>query len=99
VWEYAQYPLIAFVALAAAANATTGQLLVLGYGVVVVIRRLPSRQVFGLALVILVSVPLFQALGLPGISENAAIYVYELLVIGTIRAILELNKHDLNRQI
>ena len=99
VWEYAQYPLVAIVALAGADNTTIGQLLVLVYGIVVVVWRLPSKQVFMLALILLVSVPLFQALGLPGISENAAIYVYELLVVATIRAILELNKHDLSHQI
>jgi hypothetical protein len=92
VWEFAQYPLVAVVALAAAANADLGQLLVLIYGVVIVGWRLPSKQVFVLALVLLVSVPIFQVLSLPGISENAAIYVYELLVVGTIRAILELSQ-------
>jgi hypothetical protein len=92
LWEFAQYPLVAAIALTAAANVDLGQLMILVYGVIVVGWRRPSKQVFVLALVILVSVPIFQALNLPGISENAAIYVYELLVVGTIRAILELNQ-------
>ncbi len=92
VWEIAQYPLIALVSLAAAANATVGQFIILGYALVVLIRRQPSQLSFGLALVLLVTVPLFQAIGQPSIAENAAIYVYELLVVGTIGAILELKQ-------
>ncbi len=91
VWEYAQYPLIAIVALTAAASSTLGQILILIYAVIVLfIRRQSSRLSFGLALVILLAVPLFQIIGQSGIAENAAIYVYELLVVGTIGAILEL---------
>jgi hypothetical protein len=91
VWEFAQYPAIAIVALAAAASATVGQILILVYAVaVVLVRRQPSRLTFGLALVILLAIPVFQILGQAGIAENAAIYVYELLVVGTISAILEL---------
>lgn len=92
VWGLAQYPLFATAALVAAANSTFGQLLVLGYALVVVIQRRPSQLSFGLALIILISVPLFQGIGQPGIAENAAIYVYELLVVGTISAILELKQ-------
>jgi len=93
VWNISQYPLLAIVALSAAASSTVGQLFVLAYAFfAIVIRRQPSGLSFGLALVILVAVPLFEALGRPGIAENAAIYVYELLVVGTIGAILEL-KH------
>ncbi len=90
-WEYAQYPLIATVALVAAINTTIGQLIVLAYAVAVVfIWRQPSRLTFALAFIILLSVGLFQIINQPDIAENAAIYVYELLVVGTISAILEL---------
>lgn len=92
-WEIAQYPLLAGVALGAAASSTFGQAILLAYAVVVLaVKRQPSQLSFGLALILLLAVPLFQLIGQPAIAENAAIYVYELLVIGTIAAILEL-KH------
>lgn len=94
VWDIAQYPVLAIVALAAAANSTFGQLLVLGYALIVLfVRRQSSGLSFGLALIILLAVPLFQAIGHAGIAENAAIYVYELLVVGTISAIMELRRN------
>jgi hypothetical protein len=84
--------LIAAVALGAAASSTFGQAMVAVYGLVVIFTRQNSQVTFGLALVILISVPLFQALGQPGIAGVAAIYVFELLVVGTIQAILELKQ-------
>jgi hypothetical protein len=92
LWEYAQYPLIALLSLGAAASSTFGQAVILGYALAVLIRRKPSRLSFGLALILLITIPLFQGIGQPSIAENAAIYVYELLVVGTISAILELKK-------
>ncbi len=95
LWDYGQYPLFSIVALAAAASATIGQWLVAAYAVyAVLIRRQSSSLTFGLALIILVAIPVFQLLGQSGIAENAAIYVYELLVIGTIQAIIELKLAD-----
>lgn len=91
-WALAQYPLIAVGALAAAFNATAGQALVGLFALYVIIRRPGSRLSFGVALFILLTIPLFQVLGRDGIAENAAIYVYELLVIGTISALFELRK-------
>jgi hypothetical protein len=88
-----QYPLIAGLALGASINTTFGQLIILVYAVIVIIfRRNTSALSFGLALLILISVPIFSAIGQSAISENAAIYVYELLVVGTIQAIVELKK-------
>lgn len=90
--DWLQYPLFAAGALAAAFNSTAGQIMVLIYGLFSLWRRLPARLSFGAALFVLLTIPLFQALGRSGIAENAAIYVYELLVIGTISAVIELRK-------
>ena len=53
LWDFAQYPVIAAVALGASANSTFGQLVLAGYGLTaILIRRLPSSLTFTLALVI-----------------------------------------------
>lgn len=92
--EWGSYPVIAVAALAAAYSATAGQVLVAAYAVVALgwIRR--SRATFAVALFLVVTIPLFEAIGQSGIAQNAATYVYELLVIGTIQAIIELAKTD-----
>ena len=87
-----QYPLLAAIALIAAYSATAGQVLVLLFGIFALVRRLDSRYAFGAALFLLVTIPLFSAIGQSGIAQNAAIYVYELLVVGTIMAVLELRR-------
>lgn len=93
VWDYTQYPLFAALALVASVNAMFGQSAILAYAVIVlVLRRKPSSLSFVLALIILISIPIFTLIGQPTIAENAAIYVYELLVVGTIQAILELKQ-------
>jgi hypothetical protein len=90
--ELVQYPLIAAAALGAAYSATIGQWLILAYGLIAIFTRRPSRLSFGMALFLLITIPFFQALGQSGIAENAAIYTYELLVVGTIQTVLELRK-------
>jgi hypothetical protein len=90
--ELLQYPLIAAAALGAAYSSSIGQWLVLAYAVVVLVTRRSSRLSFGVALFLLITIPFFQALGQSGIAENAAIYTYELLVVGTIQALMELRK-------
>ena len=93
VWDYTQYPLFAVLALIASVNATFGQSAILAYAVIVlVLRRKPSSWSFVIALIILISIPIFTLIGQPTIAENAAIYVYELLVVGTIQAILEMKQ-------
>ncbi|HEY6736659.1 MAG TPA: hypothetical protein VI322_02990 [Candidatus Saccharimonadia bacterium] len=92
VLSWMQYPLIALGALAAAFNSTAGQLLVVMYAVVALWRRWPAALSFGAALFVLLTIPLFQLLDRAIIAQNAATYVYELLVIGTISAVLELRK-------
>jgi hypothetical protein len=85
--ELLQYPLIAAAALGAAYSSSIGQWLVLAYAVVVLVTRRSSRLSFGVALFLLITIPFFQALG-----QSGAIYTYELLVVGTIQALMELRK-------
>jgi uncharacterized membrane protein len=85
-----QYGAIALASLLAAGSQTAGQIMVLLFGIVVIWRKLGSRPVFILALFLLVAIPLFQILQQPVISENLAVYVFELLVIGTIIALFEI---------
>ncbi|HUC20363.1 MAG TPA: hypothetical protein VMR98_02630 [Candidatus Polarisedimenticolaceae bacterium] len=87
-----QYPIIMVVALVMAYSASIGQWVVLAYAIVVLLFRIDSRQPFAGALILLVAIPTFQLIGLSYISENIAIYAYELLVVGVIRAIVELPK-------
>ena len=94
LWNLAQYPLVAIAALIAAFSVQFGQLLVLMWGVWSLLRRYDPRYSFGAALFVLLTIPLFQALGRPGIADNAAIYVYELLVVGTISAVIALRKSE-----
>ena len=88
--EFAQYPLIAAVAIGSAYSSTVGQALVAVYLVVALLSRLSSRYSFGAALLLLVSVPAFQLLQQTGVAQNAAIYTYELLVVGTLQAVIEI---------
>ncbi len=85
-----QYGVFAIVALVAAGNSTLGQYFVLAYALYAILRRSNSQRTFLLALLLLISVPIFQILGQTGIADNMAIYTYELLVIGTVQAIIEL---------
>jgi|GEM_PF-5281070 len=87
-----QYPLIGIVALAMAYNATIGQWLVGIYAVAALVLRVDSQQPFIGALILLVAIPVFQVIGLTGVSQNAAIYAYELLVVGVIVAIIEISQ-------
>ncbi len=87
--DFAQYPLIAAFALGAAYSPTVGQLSIMAFGILGLGFRLSSRYAFGAALLLLASVPFFQVLHQSGISQNCAIYAYELLVVGTLQAILE----------
>jgi hypothetical protein len=89
-----QYPLIAILALISAYSSTAGQAFVLVYAVLALILRRGSRFTFGLALFVLVTIPLFEALKQSGIAQNAAIYTFELLVVGTAQAVYELRKTD-----
>ncbi len=76
-------------ALGAAYSSAIGQWFVLAYAVLALATRRSSRLSFAVALLILVTIPLFEALSQPAIAQNAAIYVYELLLIGTVQALWE----------
>lgn len=92
VIELSLYPLFAVGAIAAAYSSTIGQWLVLAYGLFAIFTRRDSRLSFGIALFTLITIPIFQLIHQTGIASNAAIYTYELLVIGTIQAIIELRR-------
>ncbi len=85
-----QYVLIAAVALVSAGNSTIGQYFVLAFAIYVLVRRKNSQTTFMVALLLLISIPFFQLLRQTGVADNMAIYTYELLVVGTIQAIIEL---------
>lgn len=85
-----QYPLIAAAALGMAYSSTVGQAIIGAYFLLAIIFRISSRFSFAVALVLLLCIPFFQILHMDGVSENAAIYAYEMLVVGTVQAIIEL---------
>lgn len=87
--DFAQYPLIAIFAILAAYNSTAGQIMIGLYGILTIVFRINSQYTFGAALILLIGIPSFQALHQSGVSEKCAIYAYELLVVGTLQAIVE----------
>lgn len=87
-----QYPLIAAGALLAAYSTAFGQWIVLIFVIFAIVARKPSSLSFGIALFLLITIPLFQLLGQSGIAENVAVYVFELLVFGVAQALWELRK-------
>jgi hypothetical protein len=78
---------IPIVAVLMAFNVTIGQWLILGYAVYSLIFKRESHEVFVVAAIVLISIPIFQALGFVNFSSNAAIYVLELLVVGTVLSV------------
>lgn len=103
--DYVQYPLIAGVAIAAAYSSTVGQGAIGIYCICAVIWRINIRYTFISALILLASIPLFQVINETGVSRNAAVYAYEVLVVGTVQAVIELwldgqsRKHVANEQL
>lgn len=87
--DFAQYPLIAGAAILAASNSTAGQVMIGLYAILCLLVRFSSKYTFGTALILLLGIPFFQALHQSGVSEKSAIYAYELLVVGTLQAIIE----------
>ncbi len=92
--DFIQYPLIAVAALTAAYSPTAGQIIIGVYFLIALIFKISSRASFAIALVLLLCIPFFQILGQAGISENVAIYAYEMLAVGTVQAIIELWRDD-----
>lgn len=70
-------------------DAATGQWIVLAGGIVALMLRVDSRLLFGAALFCLVMIPVMTIAQREALSENYAIYTFILLVIGTIRAMIE----------
>ncbi len=88
-FDLLQYPLLILVAVTMAFSSTAGQVLIGLYGLVALAKRLDSRGPFIIALIMLITIPIFQLINLSGFSENSAIYAYELMVIGVVEAITE----------
>lgn len=85
-----QYVITAAIAVVAAYSISIGQWFVLALAIYVLITRQDSRVTYGIGLFILISVPFFQLINLPAVSNNMAVYVFELLLLGTIQALIEL---------
>jgi|GEM_PF-2397881 len=87
---FLQYPLTAIVAVSAAYSTSIGQWFIVAYIAYVIVRRVNSRTTFILALMLLIAIPTLQLLQQPGVSENIAIYTFELLVVGVLQSVFEL---------
>jgi len=85
-----QYFVIAIVAIIATLSVELGQYFILAFGAYVFIFKKDSRIVFAIALFLLISIPFFQIVNQSGVADNIAVYVFGLLVVGTLKAILEL---------
>lgn len=92
ILKFFKYLLLVTIVLFAGASSTIGQVIIGIYFIIAVIFRIGSRVSFILALVLLVFIPLLGLIGQSGISDNAAIYAFELLVIGTVQSIIEIWK-------
>ncbi len=90
VFDFVQYPLIAAAAVGAAYSTNVGQAIIGIYFLLAIIFKIRSQITFGVALLLLISIPFFQIIHLTGTSENAAVYSFEMLVVGTIQAMIEL---------
>ncbi len=67
-----------------------GQWVILAFGLSAITFKLSSRISFGLALAVLVMVPVFTTIQQKALAENYAVYTYYLLVIGVVTAAIEL---------
>lgn len=92
IWNISQYLLFAVVGVAVIFDSGLGQLLIGFLGLLGIVFKFPSKLAFGAALFLLVTIPLFIALKREGIANTLAIYVFELLVVGTVLAIIELRR-------
>lgn len=84
-----QNSVIAIIAVAMAYSSVVGQAIIGIYLLAGLLLKFDSRYSFGAALIFLIGVPFFQAIGMTGVSENSAIYAYEMLVVGVAQAIVE----------
>ncbi len=93
----AQYPLSAIVLGVAIYSTTVGQWIILAYAIYAIVKGVKSQNTFVAALILLIAIPLFQLLNQPGVAEVIAMYAYELLVVGTLQAIIEVVKDSRRR--
>ncbi len=84
-----QNSVIAIIAVAMAYSSVVGQAIIGIYMLAGLLLKFDSRYSFVAALIFLIGVPFFQAIGMTGVSENSAIYAYEMLVVGVAQAIVE----------
>ena len=92
IWNVLQYPLFAGIGIILIFNSVLGQMEIATVGVVGLVFKLPSKLAFAGALFLLVTVPLFIGLKRPDIADTIAVYVFELLVVATVLAIVELRR-------
>ncbi len=89
-------PLIVIASIRLSAFPIVGESLIVVYGVVAVIRRVPSRVSFWLATVVLVSIGIeFLPLSGVGRANNSALFVFLLLGVGLICSMLETRRMGL----
>lgn len=71
-----------------------GQVVILGYGLVALVRKIPSRRTFALALTAFLAVPVSLLFfgGNNIISSAFATYAFLLLVIGVVTVAIELRR-------
>lgn len=87
------YPVLVIVALIAGSSLTIGQAIIGIYFVLAVIfRKIDSRVSFIMTLVLLICIPLFDLIGQNIFSSYAAIYTFELLLIGLVQSVIELRR-------
>jgi hypothetical protein len=92
--SFFQYVFITFIAVGAAYTVEVGQWFILAFALYTLFIARDSKLTFGVAVFLIVTIPFFQLTKQVGIAENAAVYVFELLVIGTLQAALELRSQD-----
>jgi hypothetical protein len=88
--DFIQYPLIGLIAVGIAYSSSVGQILILLFLLVSLLKKVSSKYSFGTAILLLACIPFFQAIKESGISQNCAIYAYEMLVVGTLMAMIEI---------
>lgn len=85
-----QYILIATIAIGAAYSTDIGQWFVVSLAVYIFIMRLSSQLTYGIAIFILISIPIFHIIGQNGVADNMTVYVFELFILGALQSTIEL---------
>jgi heme/copper-type cytochrome/quinol oxidase subunit 4 len=88
--SFIQYIFITFVALGAAYSVDVGQWYILAFILYTVFIARDPKLTFGIAVFLTITIPFFTLTDQPAIAQNTTVYVFELLVIGTLQALLDL---------